>query len=414
MRAAWVWAGVCAVALGFATPARAELDKEEKAFFAQCIKRMNAKSDRLRAAVDDALHGLGIDVLDALAEKSTREGDTAWTALERLAVRFGRPVSAAHLQALALRTENKARQKRVSELAQRLRPPMPEGADPEVTAAVDAILDGIADRESWGSDEPEIAELVEIGRGAFPVLLARISERMDRHESFGRLIILSHAIRELAEPGDAPTLRAPLLADVTEVADALGKLVGEGDPDALPVLHEAVSRGVCDSSVCHALEKSTDRAASSRALVNWLKDNPEASSNRIGFVAEALGRLGQREAGDALVELIASVKESQEQEQMGAALLKLGRKEGFPLLLLVAARPDTMGSLYRRLDALHALERTSGVSTEASGKDTSSWSRATAEVNAKIAAAVKVYSEWWKKNRDGLVYDAAAGAWRVD
>ncbi len=144
----------------------------------------------------------------------------------------------------------------------------------------------------------------------------------------------------------------------------------------------------------------------------WLQENPDASANRVGFVAEAIGRLGQLDAGDAVVALIPKLEDPQDQCQVGVALLRLGRKEGFPLLLLVAARPDSTRSPHRRFEALRTLAKASGVATEAASLDTATAPTATAEINAKIAAAVKVYSEWWRKNGSALVYDAAADAWR--
>jgi hypothetical protein len=403
------WCALLAlIVLGSHAPV--DLDAEEKAYVGSCIdKLLNAKSDRIRRAAEDALVSMGADIIDELSAKS---GDAAWKALEKICPRIGQQASAERLEALAKSAKDSGRKSKLSALAATLRSTVPgSSVDPDLAAKVNAILAPLRTANSFGSSDPAVGKLVELGRPAVPVLLSHLRPGV-RLGMAGSAI--SYALPQMVEAEDLPLLRASLVRGNSEVAAAVGKLLQGGAKEALAALHEAVERGVFGWEVARALQGSPEPADTVRVVTQWFKAHPNAIEHEVAAAAELLGLLGAFDSTEAMAPWIAKARDAQTVYHLGKALAALGDARAIPLLIRIVAN-EGFGTghsgNWNRSQAAKELNSISGKSLDVG--DDQGGGAPSPDLEKRLAEAAKEYKEWYESVKGKLSFDRSTREWKV-
>lgn len=392
--------------------ARAELDAEERPWVAQCIEKLQAKSERVRSGAEDALVAAGPDVIDLLVAKSSRPDDVWWTALERIAMRIGRSRSAKRLTDLAAAQKDAARRRRCEALVARLDPPAPGAQiDPQLAAKVESILLPLVGANSFVSDAPEVGELRALGHGVVPILVAWCRSRND---DLASVSACCEALVGVAEPADVPLIASAMSGanGIGRLARPLGALVAKGSREALAALHDEIGRGGMSFDLAHAIENSPDPVASARVLAEWLRTQTAPAEHEIAAAASAAEALGVQSVAPLLAAKLPTAKDEQTIRRLALALTALGDPVGVPVLLRIVAG-ESAGRAPESWARAQAARRCAEISGIDDRIPETSDHAASGEADKQFRALAAKYREWWNGVKDRIRFDAVTRRWVV-
>ncbi|MCG3135958.1 MAG: hypothetical protein HMLKMBBP_03737 [Planctomycetes bacterium] len=395
MRAACV-----AFVLAFAGRAAAELTAKEREHVRALAAMLDDGSPRVRDGAEAALRAIGADAIPVLAEAPCAAGTPRRRALEELC-RTADPVAArSRLREAAVATGDSGWREELVAMSKAA-----ESAD-DVAAKVSAIFEKVRGRRSWSSSDPELGELVALGRPAFPLILDQ-ARTGDRHEA---AFLIERSLDRLSLPEDIPALRGVLLTGDADVVDhALARLANSGSFAAEQALVEAVRQGIMSFDIGRALRQARDRVAAGAAVLDWARKNPRAESWHAWPAAEALAALRPDGAVEAVAALAAAQTDAQGLCGVGSELLRLGDLRGADALLklLRGESTDRSSDGWRLADCVKTLDRLTGLAHPDLHR-----SRGREDVDpAPYRKAADDFAAWLAENRAKLRFDAASGRW---
>ena len=432
--------GVVLAAVLAARASAAELDAAEKAWVAQCVANLSAKSERIRVSAENAIGAMGVDALPSvLASIAASKTEPDWHALALAVAAMGpgaskaladlRPswpeFAATRLPAVVdeVRSLEEKAAKRTAPSAER--PTTPE----DVERAVAEILSKYEGATTFTSNDPSISKIVRIGRPAIGVLVRELCEA-ETHERWAMRMAAQEALVEIVDESDAPMLAAAAREGHVDVEAAFEKLES---PAAVEALAGLIRDGVFDTSLDSVLANKIARPEIVSACCDWLakpvyegdmdfaiaKMAESVSGGHMRMPPEVAARLGltpeQRRgmtaAAAPLARLLARDLRIDARRRVASALVRLGDKAGIPVLIdvVVSKRSDDFTG-YERHAAGEDLNEVSG---------TKLYVGRTVEVDdgtghrweGNFAEAAEGFRAWWAKSKDELRHDPATGKW---
>jgi hypothetical protein len=306
---------------------------------------------------------------------------------------------------------------------------------PETPADVDAkareILEKYRNVRTMRSPDPNVDRLVDLGRPVLGTLIRVLSDSA-AHDAWAIRQVAQGAIGRIARDEDVPMLARLMRSGHKELEAAFAGIQG---PSATSAVAALVKEGAFYTRLDALLEGRVSEPAVIDACTAWLR-HPVYEGDRDFAIAKMADVLsgGDRsdvvdglppgfddpgavmfDAAPALFSCLALELRAEARRRVGAALVRLGDKRGFPVLIeaLVASDPEPRGpDDYSRWAAGKQLEKVSGIGAFR-GESRHGGDAGGATWTGNFAEAAPKFRKWWDASKDKLVFDRATRKWSV-